>query len=628
MLFLFLVRKAPACPTAVALGTAAALTSFNGWASGLESGEALEPIVVTATREPQSIRRVLADVSVISREDIDREGGGVGVVDLLKRLPGIEIARNGGPAATSSVFLRGAETRHLLVMIDGVRVDTQSAAGGATWEAIPASQIDYIEVVRGPVSAIYGSDAVAGVVQIFTRAGQGPAKLDIGFGVGSLGLVSTDAQASGSVGDWSYSVGAATERAKGFNSMSNTVAGTRADDADGYQSSSSSARVGYRFNARHKVNASVLSQHSNSRYDSLYSRATDDHAIHDLDAVSASWLAQWLDVWRSTVTLGQSTDRYETRPSPYVTRTEVKNASWSHHVTLGEHEFRAALEGREDRLVNSTLTTSPEAGQGTRRDGALGLGYDGQHEAWTWQTSIREDHDSEFGTFVTGSAAGGLALNKQWALRASWGSGFRAPTFYQRYTEYGQANLRPEQSQTRELGVTYRDGLAQAGMTVFNSHVINLIQFGAAGVCVSSNGCYRNVSQARLEGVEFNGAVTVAGVNLSGALTLQSPKNVQTDRVLARRAREHATVRAESTLAQWNVGVQALLSGKRYDDAANRKPMAGYAVWSLDAQRQLSNDWKLVVRLDNVSDTRYQTALNFQSAPRSVFMGLRWTPAL
>lgn len=616
--------------SAVALGVAAALASFNfaAWAADAASDESLEPIVVTATRMPQSIRRVLADVSVVAREDIERQGSGTSVADLLRNLPGFEISRNGGPAATSSVFLRGAESRHLLVMIDGVRVDTQSGSGGASWEAIPASQIDYIEVVRGPASAIYGSDAVAGVVQIFTRSGQGPATLDAGVGVGSLGLVSTDAQVSGSYGAWSYSVGAAAERSSGFNSQTNTVAGTRADDKDGYHSSSSSARVGYQFNDHQKVNASVLSQHVNGRYDSIYSPNTDDHAIHDLDAVSASWVAQWLDAWRSTVALGQSTDRYETRPSSYVTRTEVKNASWANQVTFGDHVLRATLEGREDRLLNSTLTTSPIAGQGTRRDGALGLGYDGQHGAWTWQTSVREDRDSEFGPHITGSAAGGYALNKQWGLRASWGTGFRTPTLYQRFTDYGQASLRPEESQSRELGLTYREGRSTAGVTVFNSHVTNLIQFGDPGVCVDSYGCYRNISQARLAGVEFNGSVTVSSVNLSGAVSLESPKNAQTDRLLARRARQHGSVRAETNLAQWTVGVQGQLSGKRYDDAGNTTPLPGYAVWGLDAQRQLATDWKLIVRVDNINDTEYQTAMNYASAPRTVFVGLRWTPGL
>lgn len=586
-----------------------------------------DAVVVTATREAQAINRVLADVSVISREDIERRGAG-NAVDLVRGLPGFEIARNGGPASTSSVFLRGAESRHLLVLIDGVRVDTQSTSGGASWEAMAASQIDHIEVVRGPASAIYGSDAIAGVVQIFTRAGQGPAKLDLGLGIGSLGLVSTDGQVSGSTGGWSYSVGLASERASGFNIQPNAAPGSVTADDDGYKSSSASARLGYRFNERQSVQVNMLSQHVNGDYDAASKPSAYDQAIHDLDTASAVWVAQWLDAWRSTVTVGQSNDRYETRPTPYVTRTEVKNASWANQLTWGAHTVRATLEGREDRLLNSALTASPTSGEGTRRDGALGLGYDWQHEGYALQTAIREDHDSQFGSHVTGSLAGGYDLSKQWRARASWGTGFRAPTLYERYTVYGQPNLLPEASRTSELGLQYSEGSTRFGATVYDSHVNNLIQFSTPGVCLNTKNCYRNVSMAELKGLEINAAVSLASVRLSGSLSLDTPKNTQTDMLLARRARQHGTVRAETALAQWTLGAQMLASGKRYNDDKNLQPMGGYVVWGLDAQTPLTPELKLVLRVDNVSDKVYQTALNYAASPRTFFAGLRWTPSL
>jgi len=620
------VRMAPGVRSALAVACGLTLSCADvAWAA--DEADAVDTVVVTANREPQSIRKVLADVSVITRDDIERQGS-CAAVDLLKFLPGFEIARNGGPATISSVFVRGAESRHMLVMIDGVRVDTQNGSGGASWEAIPASQIDHIEVVRGPASAVYGSDAMAGVVQIFTRSGQGPAKLDLGLGVGSLGQVATDGQLAGSAGDLSYSVGLASEHAAGFNAQTNTVAGTRASDEDGYRSSSASARLGYKLSDSHKLNASLLSQHINGQYDASVKSTKDDHAIHDLDAFSAAWVAQWLSAWRSTVTLGQSTDRYETRPSVYVTETQVQNASWANQVKLGEHTVRATLEGREDRLLNSSLTTSPTKGSGTTRDGALGLGYDWQHNDLSLQSSVREDHYSEFGQHVTGSVAAGYDLDKHWRARASWGTGFRAATLYERYSEYGQAALKPEASRTNELGVQYSAGSTQWGITYFDSHVTNLIQYGAKGVCSSSYGCYRNVSSAELEGWELSGAMSVAAVRLSGSLNFDTPKNEDTGMLLRRRAREHGSVRAETNVAQWTLGTQMLVSGKRYDDDSNLKKMGGYAVWGVDAQTQLATDWKLILRMDNVADKTYQTALNYATAPRTVFVGLRWTPAL
>lgn len=587
----------------------------------------VEPTVVTATRAPQAISRVLADVSYIGRDDIERQGGASAVADLLKTLPGFELARNGGPATTSSLFLRGAETRHVLVLIDGVRVDTQSASGGASWEAMPLAQIDHIEVVRGPASAIYGSDAVAGVVQIFTRKGQGPLSLDMGLGVGSQGLVSSDAQVAGSSGAWSYSLGVAGERASGFGARVNVVPGTAAADDDGYRTGNASARVAYAFNPRHSVSLSALRQHINSGYDAKVNSSADDRSIRDLDSAALTWAAQWWEDWRSTLTLGQSRDRYETRPAVYAAQTEAQNASWTNQLVRGEHTWRATLEGRQDRLLNSGLTTSPVAGEGTRRDGALGLGYAWQHEAYALQSAIREDHDSAFGSHVTGSLAGGLALNAQWRLRASWGTAFRAPTLYQRYSPYGQAGLMPEFSRTSELGVQYHDGSTQWGLTAYNSHVRDLIQFDAPGVCADTRNCYRNVGQARLQGLELSAEVSVVGVRLSGSASIDEPKNTQKDLMLARRARQHASLRAETLWAQWNLGVQMLASGKRYDDAANQIELGGYTTWGVDAQTALSPQIKLILRADNLTDKRYQSAFNYASAPRTIFVGVRWTPA-
>ena len=624
MLYLNSVRLAPGVRSALAVACGLALSAAQtAW--GAE--ESLEPTVVTATREPQALRRVLADVSVITRQDIERQGS-CAAADLLKFLPGFEIARTGGPASVTSVFLRGSESRHLLVLVDGVRMDTQSGAGGASWEAIPASQIDHIEVVRGPASAIYGSDAMAGVVQIFTRSGQGPAKFNLGLGVGSLGLVSTDAQVAGSVGDFSYSVGGARERATGFDSQTNTVPGTRAADDDGYHSSSASAQLGYKINPDHRLKLSLVREHLNGQYDASKNSTNDDISIHDLNAVSAAWIAQWMDAWRSTLTAGQSSDRYETRPSYYVTRTEVKNASWANQFTMGDHVVRATVEGREDRLVNTTLLLSTTPGEGTRRDNALGLGYDWSHDALSWQSSIREDHDSEFGEHATGGVSGGYALDKNWGLRASWGTGFRAPTLYERYTVYGQAGLAPELSQTRELGLQYQSGSTKAGVTYFNSHVTNLIVFGDKGVCQSSFGCYRNVDQARLQGFEFSGDVTLWSVRLNGSFNIDDPINGNTEKQLRRRARVHGTVRAETSIDEWNFGAQVLASGQRFDDDANLKPLGGYAVWGVDVQKQLSKEWKLILRGDNLTNRDYQTALNYASAPRTVFVGVRWTPGL
>ncbi len=626
MMFLNEAPKAPGLrsPLALALGLALSqLATGSAWSQAQPVANQLVPVVVVATREPQAIDRVLADVSVISREDIERRGASA-AVDLIKALPGFQSVRNGGPAATSSLYLRGAESRHVLVLIDGVRVDTQSGSGGATWELMPAAQIDHIEVVRGPASAIYGSDAAAGVIQIFTRSGQGPAHLDLGVGVGSLGFVSKDAQLSGAHEGLRYSVSVATERATGFGARSNVRAGTRAADDDGYESASASTRLGYTFNAQHQVQAALTRHHLNGQYDASTTSAADDRSIHDLNTASLQWVAQWLQAWRSTFALTQSTDRYETRPSPYVTQTEVKNASWINQVQWGAHTLHATLEGREDHLINASVTGPKD----TRRDGALGLGYDWHDGPLAMQSFIREDHDSEFGQHVNGSVAGGWDLSPAWRVRTSWGTAFRAPTLFQRFSPNGQANLVPEASRTGELGLQYRQGENQFGITAYNTHFNNLLSYGAAGVCQSTQGCYRNTASAVLKGWELSGGSTWADVRLTGSVNFDGPTNQADGKLLARRARQYARLKAETDVFNWQLAVRLEASAKRFDDAANLNRLPGYAVWGVDAQTRLAPQWTLVLRADNVFDRSYQTALNYGSTPQTAFVGVRWTPGL
>ncbi|RYF07889.1 MAG: TonB-dependent receptor, partial [Comamonadaceae bacterium] len=176
---------------------------------------ALQETVVTATRVARPLSDLVADVSIIDRDTIERSGA-TGVADVLARLPGVEMSRNGGPGNSGSVYVRGAESRFTAVYIDGVRVESQST-GGAVWEQIPLSQIERIEVLRGPAAAVYGSDAIGGVIQLFTKKGEGPPAPSVQLGIGSHGTRTAQAAVSGGAGALDYSLGLSQERSDGFN---------------------------------------------------------------------------------------------------------------------------------------------------------------------------------------------------------------------------------------------------------------------------------------------------------------------------------------------------------------------------------------------------------------------------
>jgi len=211
----------------------------------------LNEVVVTAARIEQPLSEVLADVTVIDRASIERSGA-TGVADLLSHYPSIQFDRTGGAGNATGFFIRGTDSRHTAVYIDGVRIDSQST-GGATWEALPLGQIDHIEILRGPAAAIYGSDAIGGVVQLFTRKGEGPFQPYASIGAGTYNTFQANAGFSGSNHQWDYALGATKEKSKGFN-----VLKAANPDIDGYDSHSETARLGLQINKDHKLEATLL----------------------------------------------------------------------------------------------------------------------------------------------------------------------------------------------------------------------------------------------------------------------------------------------------------------------------------------------------------------------------------
>jgi vitamin B12 transporter len=593
----------------------------------------LDPVIVTATRVPQPVSQAVVDASVFTREDIERRGPG-SVADLLRAAPGFEIARSGGPGGTTSCFVRGGENRFVAVLVDGVRMDSQST-GGAPWEAIPLSQIERIEIVRGGVSAVYGSDAIAGVVQIFTRKGeQGGLNADLGVGVGNMGLRKADARLSGGSGAVDYSISLAGERSTGFSAVANPVSSNYAPDTDGYFNRSAGARVGLQLNAEHRLEAGVTAEHMDTQYDAFASKV-DDHAVHNSSASHLSWSAQWLQNLRSQLTLGQTNDQYKTRPSVYDTATRLRNLTWVNTLTWGEHVVTGTLERREDRLLNSSLTQVSTPGEGQRFQNAVALGDQWRHGSLSLQANARQDHDSEFGNHATGLLGAALDVGGGVRVRASASNSFRAPTLYQRYSQYGVSSLKPESGFNVEGGVNYRQGDSELGLTAYRNRVRNLIVFGGTGPCPSTVGCYANVGVARLQGVTLDGRTELAGVRLSGSWDLLSPRNADTTDVnngnlLTRRSRRHASVRLDTDVADWTLGAQVLASGTRYDNAANTeaKRLAGYALLNLDAQWRFAKAWRLETRVDNLFNQAYETAQYYATQPRQLYVGVRWTPAL
>lgn len=575
----------------------------------------LSETVVTATRVEQPLTDVVADVSIIDREVIERSGASA-LSDLLSRVPGISITRNGGPASSTSVYLRGGETRFTAVFLDGVRVDSQST-GGASWNAIPLSQIDRIEVVRGPAAAVYGSDALGGVIQIFTRKGEAGVAPAIEFGVGTHGTVKWVTSLSGIKGSVDYALGLSRETSDGFNAQP-----AANPDKDGYRNTAASARLGWQIEPAHRLEATLLNSDLNAQYDAFLS-GSDDHGQQDLQILGLKWSARWSETYSTQLSVSQGRDRYETSPSVYLTDTHVTGYLWQNEWKLGVHQVTAALERREDKLNNASTTPVIT----DRSQNALALGYGLRSGAHTLQLNARYDDDSEFGGHTTGGAAYAYGFLPHWRATASAGTAFRAPTLFQRFSIYGLPSLQPETSRNVEVGVKYEAQGDGFSAVLYRNNVKNLITcVNGNTFCTRTAGKYANTGLARYSGLTISGTKRWESVNFSLSLDLQEPENLSTSKQLARRPKQMATLAADTRIAGWTVGSEVQMVGARFNDAANAQKLAGYGLLNLSASTSLAPDWTLLARIDNLADKNYETALGYATAGRTVFLGLKWAP--
>ena len=580
----------------------------------------LHETVVTATRVEQPLSDLVADVSIIDSTTLQRSGA-VSVAEVISRMPGVQITSNGGPGSNASVFVRGGDNRFTAVYIDGVRVDSQST-GGVTWEQIPLSQIDRIEVLRGPAAAVYGSDAVSGVIQLFTKKGEGKPAPYVGVGFGNQGTRTAEAGISGSAGAVDYSLGVSHERSDGFNARPIPTANP---DDDGYKRTSGNARIGWNFAPGQRIQASLLASNLNSQYDDGLTLTADDRNHHQLRAAALSWDAKWTDNYSTQVQVNQSDSKYSSEPNFYMTETTVRSFLFQNEYRLGVHRFTAALERREDELHNPATAFVGDLKR-DRSQNAIALGYGLKAGAHTLQANLRRDDDSEFGGKTTGSLAYGYAINSEWRVTAAGGTSFRAPTLYHRFSEYGDATLKPESGRNFEIGTRWTRGSSSAGVVAYRNRVRNLIVYGPAGTCPSTWGCYGSVGRAEYEGVTLSAAHKLGPVSLNGSVDFQNPHDLDTGRQLARRSKRYAKLGADTVVAGWTVGAEMNAASRRYDSSSGNNMLGGYTVFNLYTSTQVARDFTLLARINNLADKDYQLARNYATPGRTFYVGLKWAP--
>lgn len=612
---------------AAASSLALAMAASFAHADSASIDTAIDTVVVTAARMPQRAADVIAQTTVIDRDEIERSGAG-SVADVLQRQPGIEITRNGSAGASTSVFLRGANSNQVVVLLDGVRTGS-STSGTASWNAIPLDAIDRIEVVYGPLSTLYGADAIGGVVQIFTRKGAAGLHATASIGLGSESTRQGSAHIAGASGGEhavSYAFGAGHEESDGFSATRPGASGYNADD-DGYRRSNVHGRVAVALAPGHEAGVQFLHSRLRAQYDSG-AGSYDTHNEQDLNTASVFLSNQIASNWCSAVQLARSEDKLGSFTSAAASGasqidTRQDELTWQNTISFGSDTLQL-LYGHRKEEVDSSATRALER---KRITNSYAAAYSLRRDRHLVDISARQDR-SVYGARNTGAVGYGYDIGKGLRATASIGSSFRAPTFNELYYPgYGVETNQPERGRNAELGLRYDSRGVQLDATWFRNRLSDMIV--SATPCPANRdgrtgSCAYNVASATLEGVNLSGSTRIGALRLRGSLDWQDPQDNGTGKRLARRAARHANFGAEYDVGQLRAGVEWVVSGERYDDAANLRRLGGYGLLNLYATWQLNEDFSLLARVNNAADKHYELARNYGTGGRSWFAGLRY----
>ncbi|MEO1925307.1 MAG: TonB-dependent receptor, partial [Gammaproteobacteria bacterium] len=435
--------------------------------------EILPTMVVTATRTSQTINSLSAAATVFTREDIERLQV-QSVPELLKRATGVDMVESGGPGKPSSVFIRGTKNGHALVLVDGMRIGSVTL-GQSPFSSLPIDQIERVEIVRGSQSSLYGSEAIGGVIQIFTRKGQqkqdNTPSVSVDVGGGSYDTAKASGNVSGKYNNAWYSFGASHITTEGF-----TAYPSKSSDRDGYENTSFNVRAGYQFDNSLKVEAFALRSQGDNEFDNQFN-GPDDQAQSNgfvVQNIGATGSFKINKDWLLTVSIGESRDESRNHHDADFFNTRRRTARLINNFTLNaNHEIILGSDFRQDHVESSVAY-----GEGSRYDiGGFAEYYGRWFDLVHFNASVRGDEDEQFGSHVTGAAGFRVALfETDIDIIGNFSSGYKAPTFNDLYyPASGNSNLKAEESTTFEVGLEGEHFGAQWLVRAYHTNINNLI---------------------------------------------------------------------------------------------------------------------------------------------------------
>lgn len=605
------------------LSTSLLLLSFTSQIIAAEP-QALSPLTITSTRTGQDTH--LVSSTLISRDDIERLQA-KSVEDALRGIAGINIANNGGLGKNTSIFLRGTNSDHVLVLIDGIRAGS-ATTGSTAFQYLPINEIDSIEVIRGPRSSLYGSEALGGIIHIRTRSGANSdtiAKPTFSAGIGSHDRYQVSTGISGKFKDSWYNLNLSHEKSNGFDACGSALTFgcfTDEPDADGYRNEAGSLRLGHRFSNWLTVEGHALYSDGDTHFDGSFQNQSD--FVQQVFGGQAK--IQPTDFWTMTLQGGESRDRSKNafngnEVSSFNTRRHTISAQ-NDFTLLDKHILTLGYDYLKDKVESSTVYA-----ESSRYDHAFYTQYQGQFEQHQLILGFRQDYNQQFGRHSTWNAAWGYQFDNGLLFSASYGTAYKAPTFNELYFPgFGNAALNPERSRSYEIGLSGQHPWGNWSVNSYLTYISNLIAFDSDIMAPN------NIDQARIIGLEMVADTRVFDFDIRANLTLLNPENhgggSNDGKLLARRAEKIFRLDVDRRWGDFSFGSTLTAEGRRFDNLSNSRRIGGFVTLDLRAEYELFEQIRLQAKINNILNKHYKTVSGYNQDKLSVFFTIHYTPDL
>ena len=575
-------------------------------------------LFVTATRSNQESDNLLSDISIINYDEINKSGS-TSIVDLLQRQPGIEISNSGGLGKQSSVYMRGANANQLIVLVDGVRMNSITT-GLTAFENLPLSQIEKIEILRGPTASLYGSDGIGGVIQIFTKKNKSGFNPYANFGYSRYATKTNTIGFTAGAEKLRYGFHLNSIDSNGFSSLQTNEAIIK--DDDGFNSLNINGNIEYDFDKDNSVKLSLLSNQGHNEYDNRY-RSFYGNTVPNVknkmlnQNINLLFKNKFLHNWDSQLLLSSSFDKYTDQQiinanydglerSNLYYQTIQNEFNWTNNIQSSIGSFTFAIDRLEQKLSSNNAYD-----ENRRNNTGYVFNYIKDFGPHIIHGSYRVDLNTHSGTNNTKSIGYGFKFNHYWKASLQYGEAFKNPTFNDLYAAYDQyytpnPNLQSETSKNIEANINFVDESNNLKVTVFENRINDLITLYTCGW----NTCIENSSSAKITGLTITGNKYIGHTQLYSSLTTQSA-DTENDGIhskLARRASFFGTFGITHYFDDWTVGTELTGSGSKYNDRENNAPIPGYIISNFFINKLLGNNWQMNFRVNNLLDKEYYFA--------------------